>query len=626
MVNLQDSNNLLEIFYRIPDSTVKESSRVEIYPSPTKIDPSLGQICVFVKLPDKKHLSTLPHLIAAEFKTNYFSAIVNNPEQAFEYAVQKVNLALRANLKDHSDHAWLKDFQAVLLASFIDEVHISFVGSIHPYLCQGYKINKLGDEEEKTPISFTKIFSSIISGTLTRTSSLLVVNGAVLDYVSLERLKKLSLDDEHPFDTSLETLLESARGTLTFFGICLRLGEGVTRIREKTDFESVTHARSPKLHKPASRGAIAKKAVAWTIVYSAKQATSLIQGAYSLSKNMARKDFRVRAWTSSLHATIGRCIQFSLMISKKQWYIRTAVYLVIILLSGFFYSLSFSYYKNQDSKHLNLFETTLQSLVSQKEKAQASLIYNDKATASLLLESIQVSLTTLDAQSDDQIKKKQEFEKELLTISDKINDVHRVTGSTVIYTNTPQYVGVKLLLKDTSLFVVRTDGQFGKQLSGKKISLPAFTLTPNTKDYVLYNDRVYALLPETSTIEARGKKWNTSTDDLTHAIHISVDGFVYTLSTGNKIDKWLKGKKESTISILPSLHANPSLIFTDDATKLLYALDTTQGRIYALDKNGTMIRQIEGDLFTRAIDFVIDEKSHLGYVLTNNDVQSFKLP
>lgn len=628
MVNIQESNNLLEIFYRIPDTSVKETSRVEIHPSPTKIDPTLGQIVVFVKLPGKKNLATLPHLIAAEFKTNYFSAIVNNAEQAFEYAVQKVNLALKANLKDHNDHAWIKDFQALLLASFTDEVHISTVGALQPFICQGYKINKLGDDEEKTSVTYAKMFSSIISGTLTSRSALVIVNSAVQDYISLERLKKIALDAEVPFDKNLEQLLNDARGTLTFFGACLKLGEGaIAHYAPRGDIVTLTAPQNTTMSRPASRGSTAKKLVLWSALFVTKQAALCAQVCVKGVRNLTNKEYRSSLASALLRRTIGRSLRFSLGVNARRWTVVCSVYIILICIAAFFYSLSSSYYKRQDSRQLNIFETTLQSLVEQKNKAESSLIYNDRETASLLSESIALSLQNLEAKDSNQQEQKQNLVSALNALNDKINNVQNVDTLTTVYNDTSVFSPTKLLLKDGVVGMVNSNTGSIKPLPNQKVpSLQSYTVPDGAKDYELYNDRVYALLPAKNTIETRDKKWNTGSDDVTHATHIAIDGFVYTINTNGSIDKWLKGRKESTLSIQSSFNAAPTIIYTDDTSKALYALDTHQGRIYALDKNGKLLRQIQNAMFKEALDLIVNEKANLGYILTSHDVKSFKLP
>ena len=130
-------------------------------------------------------------------KKGYSDAVTEDAEAALERSLQSANYAIAQVVKEHGKD-WLKQFH-FLAASFKNkQVHFSRVGKVHAFLVYNNAISDLApltyeDLENKNPL---KTFSSIISGDLTKGSHLIFCTDSVLDYLSLERLKKTIIESE----------------------------------------------------------------------------------------------------------------------------------------------------------------------------------------------------------------------------------------------------------------------------------------------------------------------------------------------------------------------------------------------------------------------------------------------
>ncbi|MBT3413064.1 MAG: hypothetical protein HOJ15_02645 [Candidatus Jacksonbacteria bacterium] len=167
-------------------------------------------------------------------KKGYSDAVTEDPEAALERSLQSANYAIAQVVKEHGKD-WLKQFH-FLAASFKNkQVHFSRVGKVHAFLVYNNSISDLApltyeDLENKNPL---KTFSSIISGDLTKGSHLIFCTDSVLDYLSLERLKKTISESEiGKREDAFRTLLGKAPSQ-TPFGLLIVSRTGSTETKAK---------------------------------------------------------------------------------------------------------------------------------------------------------------------------------------------------------------------------------------------------------------------------------------------------------------------------------------------------------------------------------------------------------
>ena len=171
--------------------------------------------------------TALPRVIDT-IQKGYSDAVTNDPEAALERSLQSANYTIAQIIKEYGKK-WLAQFYFIGMGRKKNNVHFSRVGKMHAFLIFKNTITDLApltydDYEKHNPL---KTFSSIISGDLTPHSQLVFCTDSVLDYLSLERLKR-TVADTAPGkrEEAFRGLLAKAPGHLPFGIIILNHENG----------------------------------------------------------------------------------------------------------------------------------------------------------------------------------------------------------------------------------------------------------------------------------------------------------------------------------------------------------------------------------------------------------------
>lgn len=90
---------------------------------------------------------------------------------------------------------------------------------------------------------------------------------------------------------------------------------------------------------------------------------------------------------------------------------------------------------------------------------------------------------------------------------------------------------------------------------------------------------------------------------------IAIDGAIYILYSDGKIDKYLKGAKQTfSASGLSKNLSSPTRIYTDSDSDFIYILDNGNSRIVVLNKDGSFKTQYSSNFLKAAVDFEVLEK------------------
>ena len=90
---------------------------------------------------------------------------------------------------------------------------------------------------------------------------------------------------------------------------------------------------------------------------------------------------------------------------------------------------------------------------------------------------------------------------------------------------------------------------------------------------------------------------------------IAIDGAIYVLFVDGKIDKFLKGTKQSfNVTGLNKPLSNPTRIYTDADSDSIYILDKGGSRVVVLNKEGNFTTDYSASLLKNALDFEVLEK------------------
>lgn len=170
-------------------------------------------------------------IIADELARQFFNAPTDNIEFAFENALAKANITVKDILLTKPKN-WLNKIHIACLVMCNQEVHLTSVGDMHAYLVHHDKIvdvflpaggpgagaGRIQPPRTPNPV---KLFSNITSGRLLPQAALVLINEPVLDYLSTERIRKLSQEFEPTEAINKLHELLSAAPTNKQFGLVI---------------------------------------------------------------------------------------------------------------------------------------------------------------------------------------------------------------------------------------------------------------------------------------------------------------------------------------------------------------------------------------------------------------------
>lgn len=172
------------------------------HPSPSE-EQALGKLVIISTITghDRINLDIIS-LIQDELRSSYYQSVDAKPERAFEQALHQTNKRLHQVITEGVG-AWVD--QASILAAVVwrDTVIISSVGSIHAYLLRrsvrdgraSFGIHTILDTVGGS-INPVRIFPHTITGQLQPDDQLLFCTPSLLDYFSLEKLRRTLADGQ----------------------------------------------------------------------------------------------------------------------------------------------------------------------------------------------------------------------------------------------------------------------------------------------------------------------------------------------------------------------------------------------------------------------------------------------
>ncbi|MBI4122476.1 MAG: hypothetical protein HY462_00595 [Parcubacteria group bacterium] len=209
----------------------------------TSEDSTKGCLVFFIEIETSdKDNEQIIALLERELEKQYFHAPTESVEFSFENALAKSNVAVKDILLSKPKN-WLTKIHVLALALAEEEVHFSSVGSVHAFLTHQERIVDIlaGAGNAAAIPNPVKLFSNIVSGRLLPEDAITLASDAVLDYLSIERIRKITNEyDPRGALEKLFELLSQAPGTKQFG---LAVSKRVARVsqvkeREPQDSES----------------------------------------------------------------------------------------------------------------------------------------------------------------------------------------------------------------------------------------------------------------------------------------------------------------------------------------------------------------------------------------------------
>ncbi|MBI2427068.1 MAG: hypothetical protein HYV34_04435 [Candidatus Kerfeldbacteria bacterium] len=196
--------------------------------SPTPLEEAnLGRLFILSEIESTDRESeNIITIVEEEIAASYYGSADFNIEVAFENALAKTNSRLHQVMSGgHTD--WLEKFSTVVAVIKEGGVHFTHLGQAHTFLIHNKQIvDILGNAQtsQRVKINPLKIFSNIISGNLREGDSLLFCTASLLDYLSLEKLRK-TVDEHAPKEAAqyLQALLMENTINATFGSIIMKL-------------------------------------------------------------------------------------------------------------------------------------------------------------------------------------------------------------------------------------------------------------------------------------------------------------------------------------------------------------------------------------------------------------------
>lgn len=176
-------------------------------PSVTE-EQALGKLVVIASLEnnDRLHLDVI-NLIQEELRNSYYQSIDSKPDRAFEHALQQVNRRLHLVITD-GVASWVETASILIAVTWRDQCILSSVGNMPALLLRHGRMHDLLDVNTSTPVNPVRMFSQIVSGQLQSEDQLLMATPSLLDFFSMEKLRRTMSDGSpsaavHQWETTL---------------------------------------------------------------------------------------------------------------------------------------------------------------------------------------------------------------------------------------------------------------------------------------------------------------------------------------------------------------------------------------------------------------------------------------
>ncbi len=198
------------------------------HPTPTE-ELALGKLAVvaLIDSPDRINHEIIG-LIQEELKQQYYQQLDAKPDKAFEAALQRTNQRLHQLISD-GVAGWVDRAHCLAAVLWREELHLSTVGPMHAYLIRRDRLHDiLGPAEAHRPNPL-RLFSQVTSGQLQAGDRLLFCAPSLLDYFSVEKLRRTMIDfDPTASVRQWETTLLGMEQRSSFAALAVQLAPAET--------------------------------------------------------------------------------------------------------------------------------------------------------------------------------------------------------------------------------------------------------------------------------------------------------------------------------------------------------------------------------------------------------------
>ncbi|OJI06192.1 hypothetical protein BK004_04990 [bacterium CG10_46_32] len=462
--------------------------------------------------------------IAHEIEQQFFNAPTKETEYAFENALAKANIRVKDILLVKPKN-WLNKIHIVVAALAGSEIYLASVGSVHAFLVHHEKIVDVLKTTGPTAPSPNpaKLFTNIITGKLGPDTAMVLVNEAVLDYLSVERIRKCA--EEFDSQEAIEALTEflGRAPSNKQFGLAVISPVSYPAVQTHAVVQKIPQARSDnQIHEP--RRSTAQEPIELDTVEDTrdpekidaddtptalnerfeasgqaiqaffKKVTPAAQNALTVLLSFLAKLLEgiQRAFKRGTPALVA-CTKTTLATIKnsdtRTYFFRriknaagNAVYRathaqskkrqlagvgVIVLIIIFTISISIGLRDKKQESATTSFETTISTIEQKINEAEASLIYGNKIKSQALLAETQAALAELAQEFPNQEDRITAAHNAITLLKDKAEKKQAITHIQTIATVLPTPIG----LNETGLVQIQNSLFFYDGVQEKIASL-----------------------------------------------------------------------------------------------------------------------------------------------------------
>lgn len=216
-----------------PDRAAATANVWIAHPSPSESQ-VLGMLFVLTTIESRNRLNhDVISLLQEELRSAYYAQTDRSPEIAFEHALQETNRRLH-ELTLEGIGGWLEYAHILVGALTNDQLLMTSVGNVHAYVIRQSRLHNLLEQSSTKP-SPLRVFEHVISGQVFPNDQILLCSASLLEYFSLEKLRRTLLDNA-PSQTvrALESALLGVEPRLTFGAIVIQLTPAETPATTQT--------------------------------------------------------------------------------------------------------------------------------------------------------------------------------------------------------------------------------------------------------------------------------------------------------------------------------------------------------------------------------------------------------
>ena len=691
------------------------SGTMEIHEIPRKGENG-KELIVFaeIEVSDKDN-ETIISMICEELENQFFNAPSQNDEYAFENALAKANIRVKDTLLSKPKN-WLLRMHIAAVALCKDEIHIAPVGNVHAFLVHNQKISDVLKSASQIPSpNPVKLFTNIVSGKLGIGNAVVLANESVLDYLSEERIRKSA--HEYEINQAMEKIFELlSRAPLNKkFGISIIKREYKTeeiktmlpilsdeRIAdidenqeiEKFELKNSFNARA-KISKIAEKTKpYAQKALTITLSIILKIleqlqkflanlmpiASKIAVLALTLWKNSKARSYYAEKIKERFRGAILIVKSVNPKKLGKRGIAGTAIFFLVVV---FGISISFkAQEKGATNEQVNI-TVNVQEIQSKISQAEASLIYENKLRALILISEAETKLAEL---LEKYPKKENEYSglkpkiEDLKNRSEKKKNLDPLSSFAAIIPSPVRSNETGLLAAENGILffdgvqekISNIDSERGLILTipfenqgiesfSAAISLGENEIAAIKKETVLiidvkeetikkqrfeydasisakfagYSGNIYTFDASSNKITryrragsgfTTAQNWLTQEYELSTMSDIAVDGFVYLIDSAGNIHVFLSGKFNKRIPWpLPDFPKENIRLYTNDSIGNFYVLDPKNSRVVRMAKNGDFINQLYSKEFENGSDLAVDKGEKNLYVLSLDKIYKIDL-